>query len=598
MAQTNPSQRRLVLLGAVFALFAGLLVGRLWVVQVHQGSEHTDEIRRQSYRRIRLSPVRGRIIAGDGAVLADTTAAYDLIFHVSEMRQPGGRSNTEAYILATAGSIAERFGRPNPLSQARVERHLNVYPALPLTVFTRLSERELALIAEWVPPWPSVEVKVRFVRQYPLSATATHVLGFTGRTKPPDHEELKKFSYVLPEPRGRDGLELVYDEVLAGKAGMRLVRVDTLGYVHDEIGEAAEPENGDDLVLTINSRAQVIAERLLAGFKGGLVLVEADTGAILAMASAPTYDLSKLTAGEYGRLANDAVNRPLVNRAISAGYIPGSIVKPLIGLAALKAGVVDAEATRLTCLGSYRLGNTSIGCWRRDGHGEVDLTSAIEQSCNTFFIAAGQEAGLDRIRPMLLAAGFGQAPAIELPNCGRGLVPSREWAQQYWGRSWLAIDTAYLSIGQGAINISPLQAALYAGAIANGGTVYKPTLVRQVCDSSGRVRKNTVPQAARRLPVTVEQLGIIQRGMVAVVSGENATAATARNQAISLAGKTGTAEVVRGDDKYNNAWFICYGPVEDPKYALAIVIERGVSGGRTAAPLAGQFFDQWLGTAN
>ncbi len=590
------SGRRLVMLGTLFTLFSGILLCRLWMVQVHSGEEHVAAVARQSIRRLRVTPVRGRIFATDGQVLVDNKANFNLVFHVSEMRRPGARRHTEEHILGLAAGLAAELGRENPLTPAQVRRHLEVYPALPLIVFTNLSSRDLAILAEMIPPVPSVEVQAGFTRFYPHPRRATHVLGFAGHIRPKDEE--KEYSYAMPELQGRAGLEQVYDEQLSGQPGSKMVRVNTLGYVYEQIGESAPPRNGNDLILTLDLRAQETAERLMAPHHGALVLLEARTGAVLAMASSPSYNLAELDAATYGRLAADEEGKPLINRALAAGYLPGSIVKPLIGLAALEAGIATVQGPVVDCQGAYRIGNARIRCWLRSGHGKLDLPHAIEQSCNTYFIQLGQEIGLDALTPFLRGAGLGEAPAIDLPYPGTGLVPSRDWARRYWGRNWIAIDTAFLSIGQGAINISALQAAVYCAALANGGTVYRPYLLKSLRTSKGSVIQTTPPRAMRRLPVAKENLELVRQGMDLVVNGENATATGARNPAISVAGKTGTAEVKSAEDEHKNTWFIGYAPVDAPRYAIAIVIERGASGGRTAAPLAGRLFAEWLAAAD
>lgn len=584
--------RRLVALGAVFTLFAGVLLTRLAYVQTVRSSEHAGAIARQSVRRIRLNPVRGRMFSSDGDVLVDNAPSFDVVFHVGEMRRPGVRANTVEHIVATAVLLAERLGRPPPLDGESVQRHLARYPALPMTVFRRLSQREHAIVAEWTPPITGLEIQDNFVRTYPHDGIGTHVLGFTGRVNPVQLVRSGEFSYVTHDLQGRDGLERVYDTVLGGRPGMKLVRVDTLGYVHRQIGDAQPPVDGWNLALTLDRRAQQIAERELAGHTGALVLLDVRTGGVIAMASAPTYRLGELTARRYAELARDEVRRPLINRAVSGGYQPGSILKPLIGLAALKAGTVEPTETIVTCTGRYPLGN--IGCWLRSGHGNIALREAIEQSCNSYFIDIALETGLDNIRPMLLAAGLGRPPKIDLPHAGGGFVPSRGWAARTRDYGWIAVDTAFLSIGQGPIGMSPLQAAMTAAALGNGGTVFQPHLVREIRDSSGNPVQTTIPTALSQLPASRDDLELIREGMYLAVNGDHATAQRARNSAISLAGKTGTAEVKRPGDEYTNAWFIGYGPVDDPRYAIAIVIERGGSGGRTAAPIAGRFFEQWL----
>ncbi|OGV66850.1 MAG: penicillin-binding protein 2 [Lentisphaerae bacterium RIFOXYA12_64_32] len=580
-------------MGLIFAASLAALLWRLWELQVHQGEDHLRAIQRQSVRRIRLSPERGRMFAADGTVLVDNRPVYDVVFHVSEMRRPGPRRNTLNHIMEQGLRLSKRLQKTSRLSPDVIERHLKFFPAMPLPVFTDLSPRELILTAELMPPIAGAEIVTRVLRRYPLPGVATHCLGFTGYRRPPEGPESKRYSYVEQEPRGRNGLELFYDNELAGEGGSMLVRVDMLGYVHEEIGVRKPPGHGKDLRLTLESKAQVAADRLLTGRRGAIVVLNARTGAVLAMASAPTYNLAELSAVTYSGLLADTANAPLLNRAISANYTPGSIVKPLIGLAAMEAGVVTPEQT-LHCGGAFYFGPTAIRCWNRWGHGDVALVDALRGSCNPYFLTVGVECGLARLIPVLAGAGIGARPEVDLPSAGAGLLPDRGYAQEHWGRGWIAVDTAYVSIGQGAIALSPLQAAMYVAAIGNGGVVYRPHLVGSIRLVDGGGWLETVPAMAHRLPVRAENLRVVQQGMEEAVGSTGATAAAARTPAISLAGKTGTAQVSEHGVRYSNAWFIGYGPIEAPLYAIAVVIERGESGGKTAAPLARELFETWL----
>ena len=588
---------RLHVLGGFFIVCLSVLLWRLWQVQVRHGREHVRAIQRQSIRRIRLNPVRGRILAAGGTVLVDNRTIHDLVFHVSEMRRPGRRRNTVEYILQQALAMAILLERPMSLTHKKLEVHLRVRTAIPLPVFTDLTATEVARAIELFPPIPGMEVTQRITRRYPLPGVATHVLGFAGRRRPPDRFALRKYSYVGNELRGRAGLEAQYDSELSGSGGSKLVRVDTLGFVHDEIGRAAQPRNGKDLILALDVEAQTAADRILAGHTGALAAVDVRSGAVLAMASSPSYNLAELTAARYAELAGDKALRPLQNRALRADYTPGSIIKPLIALAALEAGILKAQDT-IACPGYHELGNRKIHCWATRGHGELDVLSAIRVSCNPFFIGTGLATGLEKIQPVLIAAGIGKRPAVDLPDlphAATGLLPERAYAERYWHRKWIAVDTAYLSIGQGAINISPLQAAIFTAAIANDGIVYRPYLVQSVRTPEGVICRNTAPTVEHRLPVRQEHLELMRSGMAAAVTSEDGTAKMARNPAITLAAKTGTPQLRKGDARATDAWIICFGPVEEPRYAVAIVIEGGESGGRTAAPLAGSFFRAWLG---
>jgi penicillin-binding protein 2 len=598
MTEDISKRRRLFrvrLIGFVLVPALGMLLFRLYQVQVLHGAEHVRATMRQSIRPIRLNPVRGRLIAADGQVLVGNRSEWDVVFHLSEMRQAGRRSNTVTYVLEQSLHLARLIGRPTPLTEDELSRHMRLRPALPITIFTNLRSDELTRISELVPPVPGLQIVSRVVREYPFPGVASHVLGFTGRRRPDDtlQTELYSRAYVTLELRGRSGLEVQYDDVLCGTPGSRLVRVNTMGYVHEQIGRTVEPENGKDLLLTLDTKAQIVAEDVLRGVdKGALVVVDAQSGGVLAMASQPSYDLSQFDWDLYQRLRTSA-DKPLLNRAIGAPYTPGSIMKPLVALAALEAGVIDANS-EWVCDGRYVLGRRPIRCWNTFGHGSVALVDALKHSCNPFFIHAVLETGVDRLQPMFSAAGLGSRPGIDLPGAEGGYIPSRAFARERWGRDWIAIDTAYASIGQGAVGVTPLQAALFAAAIGNGGKVFRPYLVQSICSPDGRALQNTAPVVEHRLPVSPEHLALVQQGMTEAVSGEHGTAWRAGNPAISLAGKTGTAEVGLGGEEYKDTWIICFGPVEEPRYALACLVEHGASGGRTAAPLAGQFFRRWL----
>lgn len=595
--QNSMILRRLLVMGTGVLMVAGVLLGRLWYVQIIQVHSLAGEASEQSIRRIRVSPTRGRIFDREGRLVVANRPSYDVVLRPSAMRQPGGRTATVDYAMEQARRLGEIIRRKVEIERADIKRHLLVRPPVPLQIFGDLSKRELALAAEHLPSVRSVEIKAADKRAYKFPGVGTHILGFTGRRRPPDEFKNRQYSYVMPEPRGRTGLELVYDDVLSGQPGTRMVRVDPSGYVYEEIGRSQPSRDGADLRLTIDIQAQQAADSVLKDRKAAMVVINAQNGAVIAMASSPTYDLGSLSADTYAQLATNEEGRPLLNRAIAAGYLPGSIMKPLVGLAALENNVIEADYT-VQCNGRYPIGNTSIGCWRRSGHGELSLIEGIEQSCNSYFIDIGLQTGLDKLRPLFLEAGLGTAPELELPGVGAGLVPSRPWARRHYGRSWLAIDTAFLSIGQGAIGVSPLQAALYAAAIGNGGTVYQPFLVERVIDPDGLVIKETPPRPASNLAVSPEHLNAIQQGMIRVVNGRDGSARRAQTDVISLAGKTGTAEVQTPGDEHNNTWFIGYGPITDPSYAICVMVEYGASGGRTAAPLARKFFEQWLTARN
>lgn len=589
---------RIYLVGAVLVTMLGLLVLRLWQVQVLEGGKHVEEITRQSVRPIRMNAVRGRILAANGSVLVDNDSRYDLVFHVSEMRRPGTRRNTVTHIVRASLDFARLLDRPAAVNAAMVQRHLHVNPALPMTVFRDLAPGEIAKIMELYPPVPGAEVQTRPVRRYREPELASQILGWVGRHRPDRPEEMDQYqsAYIGYEMRGRGGLESRYDELLAGEGGHKLVRVDPLGYIHEEIGVSRAPVDGRDLLLTLDPAAQAIANRLLAGQKGALVVLEVDSGAVLALASAPTFSLDQLSPETYTELSERS-DLPMLNRAVDGSYAPGSIIKPLIALAALECGAIH-PGTSHNCTGVYTTHGLNIRCAARWGHGELQLVEAIRVSCNPYFIDAGLRSGLENIQPVFAAVGLGRRPGIDLPSAASGLLPTREYAVRARGsrHPWGLADTALISIGQGLSVITPLQAAVYTAAIANGGYVYRPFLVRSVLNSDGQVWRNTVPVVENRLPVSPGHIAVVRQGMYQAVNSERGSGERARSEIIALAGKTGTAEVKPpGGPVSKNTWFICFGPFANPRYACAILIEEGDSGGRSAAPLARQFFEEWLG---
>ena len=583
---------------------AGLAL-RLWQVQVLQGAKHFRQVSRQSIRTVRLNPVRGRIYSSDGVLLVGNRCVYDIVFHPAEMRQPGELKRTIDHIMSCVDRLSEWIGRQAVLDEKALRLHIYQRPAIPVAVFRNLDEEELCRIWELEPWIGGMDVVPRYVRDYKKPGILSQTLGFTANTRPENEFAGTDYSrmYVQPDQTGRSGLELVYDRELSGTAGAKLVRVDPMGYAYEELPGTLPVTNGLDLMLTIDSRAQQIGETLLDGHMGSIVLLDIETGAVLAMVSKPGFNLDQLTAESYRFMNSDTDNKPLLNRAINGKYTPGSIIKPLVGLAALECGAITTE-WRHNCIGYYQIGNQRIHCAKRFGHGELDVYDAITVSCNPFFMATGLRAKLEHLQPMFQAAGFGQHTGIDFQEYVRGICPSPAAARLY-KRNWLIVDTAYCSMGQGLIQVTPLQIAVYCAALANGGKVLRPYLVQEIHDGDGQIVRRTPISVRRHLPVSDHYLEVIQRAMGNVVESDQGSAKLLRNVAIKdpetgaetrvyLAAKTGTAEIGQGENKSKDTWMIVFGPLPEPKYAFACVVEHGDSGGRTVGPIARDFWSQWM----
>jgi len=598
---------RIVILGSLFSLLYLVIVVKLWDEQIRQGEDHREKVSKQSIRRIRLPAIRGNIFSSDMKALADNIPSYDIVFHPAEMRQPGRQKKTVNHIFASAYSIGEAIGRKSPLTTDAILQHINMRPALPITVFKDLSDVELANAVEMGMQVQGMEIKTVPKRYYPGGKTACHVLGYVGLEDPGTAEDRTDFSYYLPDWIGREGVEKVYDREitcgpvplrgLKGIPGNEVVRINNMGFVYETIGTPVPPQNGNDLVLTINFKAQAIAEKLLEERYGAFVLLDANTGGVLAMVSSPGYEpqrfVPKIKSADW-KMYMDDPGHPLVNRATFGEYTPGSIVKPLIAMASLESYFNPLE--KIECDGSLQIGNAAIHCWswKSGGHGEVDMLYGLQQSCNVYFMVQGRKLGLDKIRDMMGSAGFGRKTGFCLPERA-GQIPSMEAKKRLYGESWTVYDTCLVSIGQGIILLTPLQAAVYVSAIANGGSVMRPYLLQEVRDTNGNVLyTKEAPEVVSELKVKKENLEIVREGMYLVVNGEKGTAKKAINDRMTISAKTGTAEIGPKNDRKTNTWLIGFGTHNNRTYGFALIVQEGVSGGSTCAPMIRQFFQTWL----
>ena len=492
------------------------------------------------------------------------------------------------------------------LTENTITNQITYHPALPMTVFKNLTEEELAKVAEISPHINGMDIITLPQRRYQYGTTACHLIGYIRKDDPREAEDRKKYFYYIPDKKGKSGLEKVYDtsikngdiEIrgLRGSPGNSLVKVDFRGYVYETIGNPIQAQRGHDIILTLNFEAQQIAEKLMHGKRGAFVLLDADSGAVLAMVSSPAYDLSKfiphLSPEYYKELQNDP-GKPLFNRALLGVYEPGSIIKPIVSIALLENGMPPDEV--VFCGGRSYIGNAQIKCasWRHGGHGPVNVVTALKQSCNVFFIEQGRVLGLEKIAEVFDAVGVGKKTEFALPNA-KGLLPSRAGKYQRTKRKWTTFDTALISIGQGEIGVTPLQAALFTALIANGGTLWRPYILQSVKDDKGNTIFINKPYARAKLNIPSEALRLIHKGMYEVVHGVNGSGVRGNATKIVLSGKTGTAQKGKRGNMHQNTWFTCFGTYKNKRYALAVFVEDGASGGRTCAPIAKQFFDTWL----
>ena len=570
---------------------------RLWDLQVVSGRKYKEKAARQYARQIRIPAVRGRILSSDGKLLAGNRVSYDILFHISEMRQSGKFSKTVKHIHKEASRALQLINRPMQITEKDIIHRMTIYPGIPMTIAQDLTAEELARITEMQPPIQGLEIVPAPRRYYPGKSFAAHLIGYTGISDPGTAEDRREFFYYLPDPAGRAGVEKLCNDALRGAPGKKIVIVDHRGFVHKEEGKVQKAENGADVVLTIDSKAQKIAEKLLKGLRGAITVVDADNGEILAMASAPSYDLNsfipRITTKEYRQLLLDP-GQPFLNRCAFGSYMPGSIIKPLVALAMLENG--KKADHKIHCDGVSNIADAKIRCtaYFRGGHGPLDLPKAIELSCNDYFIDAGRSVGIKKLAKLFASCGLGKKSGFLLSErAGRNPDPARY-------RYWNSYDTALICIGQGKIELTPLQAVLYTAAIANGGSLYKPILVKAIREENGKEIFTATPEKNGSLPVSEVSLHAVKQGMSQAVHSPMGSARRAKNRYIRLAGKTGTAEVGPKNARYKNTWFIGFGTVpgngkkKAKTYAISILVTHGESGGLTCAPLAKEFFESYL----
>ncbi len=588
---------RIAIIALLAAFVYAIIAIQLWNVQIRSGEEHREKVSKQYARKIRMPAVRGRIFSSDMKLLADNRPSYNVLFHLSEMRQPGRRSKTIDYVLSEAERLGNAMGRDSQLRASDVSAHMNMFPGIPMTVFMDLSPKELGRAAELSPEIAGMELTPLPVREYPEHGLAANVVGYVGPDDPKLAEDRSEFFYYIPDMVGRSGVERVYDDDIRGSPGKKLVIVNHKGFVHETVGKPTPAQNGNDIRLTIDSKAQRAAERFMEGRQGAVVILDAGTGAVLAMATAPSYDPSvfvpKISRQDWAKLNTDP-RRPMFNRPALGTYTPGSIMKPLVSIGLLENGL--SPSFEVVCDGGTTIGNARIKCasWRSGGHGPVNIEHAIEQSCNDFFIENGMRLGVDRLRKTLVSAGLGSPTGFQLPE-GSGLLPSKEYKSKYYKAPWNEFDTALLSIGQGMVMVTPLQVAVYTAAIANGGTLWKPFILYEKRDPKGFVTFKQTPESSGKLAVSPANLDIVRHGMWLSVNSSKGSSRFGKNSRIELSGKTGTAEMGPKNDRYTNTWFLGFGKIPDGRLiSIVVFVERGDSGGKTCAPIASKILQEWL----
>lgn len=576
----------------VFALF-GL---RLFQLQILQGEELQGIAKGNAVRQVRLEAQRGEILDREGRVLATSRPAFGVSIMPSDLREPDRTFAALGMLLdADPAALSERVGTPRG---RRRFQSVRVAGDLSFEHWGRVESHRFEL--------PGVRTDMRPRRDYVEGELASHLLGTIGEIRKRQLESRDYAGYRAGEIVGQSGLENLLEPVLRGRAGGRNVVVDVAGRVV-EILDQREPAPGGSVTLTLDLDLQRAAEE---GFRpevlgepskmGAVVALDPRNGDVLALVSKPGFDPNGFAGGidneSWKQLTTDQW-RPLQNRALAGQYPPGSVYKTFVAIAALEDDVIDPNET-IYCPGFFRKWGRSYRCWARGGHGEVNLRQAIKQSCDIWFYEVGLRLGVDRIAHFARAFQFGSSTGFPLGDEKGGLVPTRDWKARRFGEAWQKGETVSIAIGQGFNLVTPIQLAVAYAAIANGGVLLEPRIVKRKVSASGDVEATGSPVVRGNVPVSPESMARIRDALEAVVDEPHGTARRARVPGVRVAGKTGTAQVVRlkhtedlEDDeipiKYrDHAWFVGFAPAEAAEIVVVALVEHGGGGGAAAAPVA------------
>jgi len=566
----------------ILCLF-GLLFLRLWFLQLVQGEDLRQRSEHNRIRQLDLPPWRGMILDRHGQLLVGNRPSYELVVVPEDVADVPRLTQRLASLLGLD---------PQPLAaQITGAKSAGLHQ---VRLRADLTWEDLARVETYQSELPGVMVQIQPKRQYRHKGQAAHVLGYLGEVTDVQLKSGKFSGYKMGDYLGRCGVELAWEKYLRGQRGYRRIEVDAYGR---ELGQLDRifPTPGANVFLTLDDKLQQEAEACLEGKMGAIVALDPRSGKILAMASSPTYSQEAfergLSVSEWQKLST-AKDHPLENRPLKGQYPPGSTFKIVMAVAGLEEKVIT-PSTVFYCNGNMPFGNHVFHCWKKGGHGGVDLYRALVQSCDIYFYNVGRRLGIDRIAEWSHRFGLGQPTGLKLDKEMTGLVASTAWKKARFHQPWHEGETLSVAIGQGYNLVTPLQMAQVAAAVANGGYLYEPQLVEKVESPAGEILYQARPVLKSSLGASPATLAFMQKALHGVVS--EGTGRNAKLPAVEVAGKTGTSQVVslekekikkKGVRTENHAWFVAYAPVSDPQIAVAVLIEHGGGGGAVAAPLA------------
>jgi len=589
--------------GLVIFIFIILLI-KLFYLQIIKFENYSALAKSNSLKIVPIPPIRGQIVDVNGEVLAENKLVYTLEINPKDRPNLNKIKQTLANIVEITKYDLKKYNKN--LSERSYSSTLPIK--------SNLTDTQVAKFVANQYKYPDIYLKQKFARSYPKGKSGAHFIGYLNRINQKDIQRLKKLdrfeSYMGLDHIGKTGIEYFYEDRLHGQPGYKTIEVDVHNQVIRTIKTIA-PKHGEDITLNIDYKIQQVAEKSFGKYKGAMVALNPNNGAVLAYVSQPSFDSNLFINGideTNWRRLNDSVHKPLINRVVSGLYPPGSTLKPFVALAALENNIRRPPFS-ITDKGFYNMPNQSktFRDWKKGGHGEVDLIKAIAVSCDTFFYGLGVELGIPKLNIVLKRFGFGEKTNIDMPNEKRGLIASDKWKKAKYKKKWYQGETAITAIGQGYTQTTPIQLAIATAKLINRNNNLRPHLLKE-SNTSDHMKSKV--SDSKNINTDTDNLDLIKKGM-SLVTKEGGTAAfISKNSSYNISAKTGTAQVfsLKKDEIYDesklpdrlkdHALFIAFAPSENPQLVIAIIVENGGHGGSTAGPIAKKVFDAYLNGIN
>ena len=573
---------------------------RIWYLQILKWQYLTGLSEDNQVRIVALPAIRGMIKDRNGETLVSIRPAFNLYLTPEDARN--------------LDSSLEKLAQRISLDQEKLKKKIAQTKSFKeVLIKGDIPREEVAFVEENNMSLPGIRIRAEPLRNYVFNNLASHTLGYLGEISKASLERLKDPAYRQGDFVGKNGLENIYESLLRGKKGYKEVEVDVSGRELKTLRKLP-PESGNNLILTLDVKIQEELEKLMTrtaeqNMNGSVVVMKVQTGEIIAITSKPSFDPNKFAAGISTRNWRDLVTdewHPLQNRSIHGQYPPGSTYKIVTAIAGLGEGVIKPD-TSIFCPGHFKLGRGRYRCWKKSGHGFMNLHDALVQSCDVYFYTIGHRLGIDTIAKYAKRFGLGRSTRLGLSREKKGLVPTTQWKLLNKKEPWQLGETISASIGQGFNLVTPIQQVIMMAAVANRGILLKPYLVKRIEGPEGQLRQEFFPEIIGQIGVDPDHLEQVRMALRDVVNGARGTGKKSRLKNIIVSGKTGTAQVVRmkSDEelekgeaipvKYrDHAWFVAFAPYEKPVLAVAIIVEHGGHGGATAGPIAGKIFKKYF----